>query len=155
MNEKYFNGRYNLILRTDFESNKIPKNVIVRSGKLEDVALIIRQEEIENDEVFCGNLIVNSDYSEIDFDKIFSLSLDDNCLYTNNFFECPYPPDCLLEDKLWYCSSFVLWILGNEYRTENTLYGSCRVHRISLKLIDKSYYKKPNLLEKWDLNEVL
>ena len=141
MNEKYFNGRYNLILRTDFESNKIPKNVIVRSGKLEDVALTIRQEEIENDEVFCGNLIVDSDYSEIDFDKIFSLSLDDNCLYTNNFFECPYPPDCLLEDKLWYCSSFVLWILGNEYRTENTLYGSCRVHRISLKKIEKSFYE--------------
>jgi hypothetical protein len=141
MNENYFNGKYNLILCTDFKSSKIPKNVIVRRGKLKDVALLIRQEEIDNDEVFCGNLIVNSDYSEIDFDKIFSLTLDDNCLYTNNFKISGHAPSCLLEDKLWYCSSFVLWILGNEHRTENTLYGSCRVHRISLKKIEKSFYE--------------
>jgi len=151
MNEKYFNGRYNLILCTDFKPNKIPKNVIVRSGKLEDVALTIRQEEIEIDGVFCGNFIVNSDYSEIDFDKIFSLSLDDNTLYTTGFAHTPFslhaPPNeniCWCKDDLLYCSSFVLWILGNKHRsrrstdadavrTKNSLYGICRSHRIKLK----------------------
>ena len=152
MNESYFNGKYNLILCADFKYDKIPKNIVVRSGRLEDVALTIREEEIENDEVFCGNLIVNSDYGEIDFDKIFSLLLDDNSLYTNNFKNSGHSSSCVLEDKLWYCGSFVLWILGNKHRTKNTLYGLCRVHRISLKLIDKLYYNEVELIKKWDLN---
>jgi hypothetical protein len=155
MNKKYFNGKYNLILLSKYNIDKLPDNVIVREGTLQDITFQIKSEEINNDEIFNGNLIVNSDYSEFDFEKIFSLPLDDNWLYTANFKHNPNQVSCLLEDKLWYCGSFVLWILGNEYRTENTLYGSCRVHRISLKLIDKSYYKKLNLVEKWDLNEVL
>ena len=162
MNKNYFNGKYNLILCTDYKLPTLPKNVVVRKGKLEDIVFQIKSEELNNDEIFNGNLIVNSDYSKIDFDNIFKLKLDDNWLYTSDFEHTPFPLDappsyniCRCSDEIMYCSSFVLWILGNKYRTENTLYGSCRVHRISLKLIDKSYYKKPNLLEKWDLNEVL
>ena len=155
MNESYFNGKYNLIICADFKYDKLPKNIVVRSGRLEDVALAIRKEEIENDEVFCGNLIVNSDYGEIDFDKIFSLPLDDNSLYTNNFKNSGHSPSCVLEDKLWYCGSFVLWIFGNGYRTDNTLYGLSRVHRIGLKKINSDYYKQISAVEKFDLKEVL
>ena len=44
MNENYFNGKYNLILCTDYKLPTLPKNVIVRKGKLEDIALTIKQE---------------------------------------------------------------------------------------------------------------
>ena len=159
MNKSYFNGKYNLILCADFKYDKLPKNIVVRSGRLEDVALTIRKEEIENDEVFCGNIIVNSDYGEIDFDNIFKLKLDDNWLYTNDFEHTPYslsaPPGeniCWCKDDLLYCSSFVLWILGNRHRTKNTLYGLCRAHRIGLKLIDTLYYNEVDLIKKWDLS---
>ncbi len=155
MNKKYFNGKYNLIILSKYNLDKLPDNVIVREGTLQDITFQIKSEEINNDEIFNGNLIVNSDYSKIDFEKIFSLPLDDNWLYTTNFRHSSNPDSCILEDKLWYCSSFVLWILGNKYRTENTLYGSCRAHRISLKIIDESCYKKLDLVQKWDLNEVL
>ena len=152
MNNNYFNGKYNLILCTDYKLPTLPKNVVVRKGKLEDIVFQIKSEELNNDEIFNGNLIVNSDYSEFDFEKIFSLPLDDNWLYTANFKHNPNQVSCLLEDKLWYCGSFVLWILGNKHRTKNTLYGLCRVHRISLKLIDKLYYNEVELIKKWDLN---
>tara|TARA_B100000686_G_scaffold354186_1_gene463113 strand:- start:2555 stop:3022 length:468 start_codon:yes stop_codon:yes gene_type:complete len=155
MNKKYFNGKYNLIILSNYNSTEVPNNVIVREGTLEDIAFQIRSEEINKDQIFNGNLIVNSDYSSINFKKVFSLPLDDNWLYTTNFKHDPNPSFCVLEDRLWYCSSFVLWILGNKYRTENTLYGSCRAHRINLKTIDKSYYKKLDLVTKWDLDEVL
>ena len=62
---------------------------------------------------------------------------------------------CVLEDKLWYCGSFVLWIFGNGYRTDNTLYGLSRVHRIGLKKINSDYYKEISAVEKFDLKEVL
>ena len=152
MNKNYFNGKYNLILCTDYKLPTLPKNVVVRKGKLEDIVFQIKSEELNNDEIFNGNLIVNSDYSKIDFDSIFRVKLDDNTLYTTDFKHTSYHHKCICENTLMYCSSFVLWILGNKHRTKNTLYGSCRVHRISLKLIDKLYYKEVDFIKKWDLN---
>jgi len=160
MNKNYFNEKYNLILCSDYKLPTLPKNVIVRKGKLEDIALTIKQEELDNDEVFSGNLIINRDHlDKIDFDNIFKLKLDDNWLYTSDFEHTPFtldaPPPysiCRCSDEIMYCSSFVLWILGNKHRTKNTLYGLCRVHRISLKLIDKLYYNEVELIKKWDLN---
>ena len=140
MNNNYFNGKYNLILCTDYKLPILPKNVIVRKGKLEDVAFIIRQEELDNDEVFSGNIIINHNFKKIDFDSIFRARLDNNTLYTTDFEHTPYslhaPPNeniCWCKDDLLYCSSFVLWILGNRHRIKNSLYGTCRVHRIRLK----------------------
>ena len=140
MNENYFNGKYNLILCTDCKLPTLPKNVIVRKGKLEDVAFIIRQEELDNDEVFSGNIIINHNFKKIDFDSIFRIKLDDNTLYTTDFEHTPYtlnaPPNeniCWCKDDMLYCSSTVLWILGNRHRVKNSLYGICRSHRIKLK----------------------
>jgi len=140
MNIDYFNGKYNIILCIDYKLPILPKNVIVRKGKLQDVAFQIRQEELDNDEVFSGNIIINHIFKKIDFDNIFRIKLDDNTLYTTDFEHTPYslsaPPGeniCWCKDDLLYCSSFVLWILGNRQRTKNSLYGICRSHRIGLK----------------------
>jgi len=140
MNKNYFNGKYNLILCSDYKLPILPKNVIVRKGKLQDVAFQIRQEELDNDEVFSGNIIINHIFKKIDFDSIFRARLDNNTLYTTDFEHTPYslhaPPNeniCWCKDDLLYCSSFVLWILGNRHRIKNSLYGTCRSHRIRLK----------------------
>ena len=71
MNIPYFNGKYNLILCLDYKLPTLPKNIVYRKGKLEDIVFQIKSEELNNDEIFNGNLIVNSDYSKIDFDNIF------------------------------------------------------------------------------------
>jgi len=133
MNNSYFNGKYNLILCIDYKLPILPKNVVVRKGKLEDVALIIRQAELDNDEVFSGNIIINHNFKKIDFSRILQIKLDDNTLYTTDFKHTPYHHKCICENTLMYCSSFVLWILGNRHRIKNSLYGTCRVHRIRLK----------------------
>jgi hypothetical protein len=133
MNKNYFNGKYNLILCTEYILPRLPENVIVRRGKLEDIALTIRHEELNNDEVFSGHIIINNNFKKIDFASIFKIKLDDNTLYTTDFKHTPYHHKCICENTLMYCSSFVLWILGNRQRTKNSLYGICRSHRIRLK----------------------
>ena len=135
MNKEYFNGKFNLILCSDYEPKDIPKNVIVRKGKLEDVAFTIRQEELDNDEVFSGIVIINDTFEKVKFDKILKMKLDDNKLYTNDYTHTPYLDTCVCESKLMYCSSIVLWIISRNFEkyNDNTFYGICRVHRIGLK----------------------
>ena len=115
MNKEYFNGKFNLILCSDYELKGIPKNVIVRKGKLEDVAFTIRQEELDNDEVFNGNIIVNNTFKKIELDEILKIKLDDTTLYTTNYRHTPYIDTCVCESKLMYCSSFILWIISRNF----------------------------------------
>ena len=66
MNENYYNGKYNII--------KPDMSLVNESFK-------IRQQELDNDEVFSGNLILKRDFDNLDTDKVFSLLLDDNLIY--------------------------------------------------------------------------
>jgi len=142
MNIPYFNGKYNLILCLDYKLPTLPKNIVYRKGKLEDIAFTIRQEELDNDEVFNGNIIINHNFKKIDFNSIFQIKLDDNTLYTTDFTHTPYQHECICEDKMIYCSSFVLWIISHQNRKGKcgcipprlaSLYTVCRSHRIRLK----------------------
>ena len=135
MNNNYFNGKYNLILCTDYKLPILPKNVIVRKGKLEDVAFIIRQEELDNDEVFSGNLILNKEFDNLDKDKIFLLPLNENTIYVNNIKYSSNWQECEIDDSIIYCGSFVLWLLGNQHRSPVSLFGQMRQHRIKVKKI--------------------
>ena len=95
MNKEYFNGKFNLILCSDYEPKDIPKNVIVRKGKLEDVAFTIRQEELDNDEVFSGNVIINDTFENaylqihnfIEHNKPFNLSQKDGLKHCERLLE--------------------------------------------------------------------
>ena len=142
----YFNGKYNLIINCDFEPPKLPDNIIIRKGELFKKSFEIKKEELDNDGIFLGNLIINDNFKNIDFEKIFSLPLNDNLLYTSNFYQSPavgfHPDLCKCDDKLLYCSSFVLWIIGNR---RINLYTDCISHRISLKKIEKSFYEVKEL----------
>jgi hypothetical protein len=145
MNKKYFNNKYNLIMCSSYILPKLPENVIVRKGKLEDVAFTIRQEELDNDEVFNGNIIVNHtlrhkviNFKRMDFNKILKIKLNDNTLYTTNYRHTPYIDTCVCESKLMYCSSFILWIISRNFEKydDKTFYGICRTHRIGLKKLE-------------------
>ncbi|MBC8295472.1 MAG: hypothetical protein H8E55_06725 [Pelagibacterales bacterium] len=135
MNEEYFNGKYNLI--SNYKIPELPENIIIRTGTIEDCAFKIRQEELINDEIFSGNIIVNFNFKEVDFGGIIQLTLNDNMLYTNDFQHTPYHHSCICDDKLLYCSSVVLWIIAQRKRKiKNSLYAACRSHRIKLKKMD-------------------
>ena len=74
MNENWLNGKYNLIYvgkeKETLVTGSVPKNVVLHTGKLSDIAFKIRQQELDNDEVFSGNLITTESVSNIDFDTI-------------------------------------------------------------------------------------
>ena len=120
MNETYYNGKYNTIT---------PDMDLVKE------VFRIKKQELDNDEVFSGNLILNKEFDNLDTDKIFSLPLDENTIYVNDVKYSSHWQECEIDDSILYCGSFVLWIVGNQHRTPQNLFGQMRQHRIKVKKI--------------------
>ena len=120
MNETYYNGKYNTIT---------PDMDLVKE------VFRIKKQELDNDEVFSGNLIINKEFDNLDTDKIFSLPLDENTIYVNDVKYSANWKECEIDDSILYCGSFVLWIVGNQHRTPQNLFGQMRQHRIKVKNI--------------------
>ena len=126
MNENYFNGKYNII-----KSDMTFKDEVFR----------IRKQELDNDEVFSGNLILNKEFKNLDYEKIYSLPLDDKSIYVKDFENSPHANQCSVDDSIMYCGSFVLWLLGNFDRNDYSLYANLRRHRIVLRRITEEVLK--------------
>ena len=120
MNETYYNEKYNIIT---------PDMDLVKE------VFRIKKQELDNDEVFSGNLILNKEFDNLDTGKIFSLPLDENTIYVNDVKYSSLHTECSIDDSILYCGSFVLWLLGNQHRTPQNLFGQMRQHRIKVKKI--------------------
>jgi len=155
MNHKYFNGKFTLILGEEVDKNllgTLPNNFIVYTITpeltFEKICFDIKKYELDKDEIFNGHIILNNN-TDVSFDFLIKLPLDDNSLYCNDFKHTPYfnvdgiPSGdseieiCYAKDDLLYCGSFVLWILAQRRRPKRTktLYELCRFHRIRLREI--------------------
>ena len=122
-----------LIMNINYYNNKF--NIITPKMSLQDEAFRIKKYELDNDEVFSGNLILKKDFDSLDKDKIFSLPLDDNTIYVNDVKYSSHWDKCEIDDSIVYCGSFVLWLLGNQHRSPVNLFGQMRQHRIKVKKI--------------------
>jgi len=120
MNETYYNGKY---------------NIITSDMDLVKEVFRIKKQELDNDEVFSGNLILNKEFDKLDTEKILSLPLDENTIYVNDVKYSANWKECEIDDSIIYCGSFVLWLLGNQHRTPQNLFGQMRQHRIVPKVI--------------------
>ena len=120
MNINYYNGKYNIIT---------PDMDLIKE------VFKIKKQELDNDEVFSGNLILNKKFDNLNKDKIFSLPLDDNTIYVNDIKYSSHWNECEIDDSIVYCGSFVLWLLGNQHRSPVNLFGQMRQHRIKVKKI--------------------
>ena len=120
MNETYYNGKY---------------NIITSDMDLVKEVFRIKKQELDNDEVFSGNLILNKEFDKLDTEKILSLPLDENTIYVNDVKYSANWKECEIDDSIVYCGSFVLWLLGNQHRTPQNLFGQMRQHRIVPKVI--------------------
>ena len=120
-------------MNINYYNNKF--NIITPEMSLQDEAFRIKKHELDNDEVFSGNLILKSDFDNLDKDKIFSLPLDENTIYVNDVKYSANWKECEIDDSIFYCGSFVLWLLGNQHRTPQNLFGQMRQHRIKVKKI--------------------
>jgi len=120
-------------MNINYYNNKF--NIITPEMSLQDEAFRIKQQELDYDEVFSGNLILKKDFDNLDKDKIFLLPLDDNTIYVNDVKYSSHWDKCEIDDSIVYCGSFVLWLLGNQHRTPQNLFGQMRQHRIVPKVI--------------------
>ena len=123
MNKTYYNGKY---------------NIITKDMDLVKEVFRIKRQELDNDEVFSGNLILNKKFDNLDKDKIFLLPLNENTIYVNNIKYSSNWKECEIDDSIIYCGSFVLWFLGNHHRNNQSLFADIRSHRIFPKNIWES-----------------
>ena len=92
MNKTYYNGKY---------------NIITKDMDLVKEVFRIKRQELDNDEVFSGNLILNKEFDNLDKDKIFLLPLNENTIYVNNIKYSSNWQECEIDDSIIYCGSFV------------------------------------------------
>jgi len=138
MNENWLNNKFNVIYigdtdGFDFGIWQLPTNAVLHSGKLDDIAFKIRQQELNNDEVFSGNLIINKPKKHIPFNEIFNLPLDDNSIYVKDFVNSSHAKECSVNQETMYCGSFVLWMISQYHRNDFSFYANLRRNRIVLK----------------------
>ena len=81
------------------------------------------------------------DIFHLDYEKIYSLPLDDKSIYVKDFENSPHANQCSVDDSIMYCGSFVLWLLGNFDRNDYSLYANLRRHRIVLRRITEEVLK--------------
>ena len=134
MNENWLNNKFNIIKTIDFEEDwNLSDNFKIHNNTLAKAAFNIRQGELDNDEAFSGNFILNKPVDKSWIERVSKLPLDDNSIYVNNFVNSPHADKCSIDDSIIYCGTFVLWMLSNFDRTQYPIYSNLRRHRIVLK----------------------
>ena len=134
MNENWLNNKFNIIKTIDFEEDwNLSDNFKIHNNTLAKAAFNIRQGELDNDEAFSGNFILNKSVDKSWLERVSKLPLDDNSIYVNNFVNSPHADKCSIDDSIIYCGTFVLWMLSNFDRTQYPIYSNLRRHRIVLK----------------------
>ena len=131
MNENWLNNKFNVISSID-KKYELPLDCKLHIGKLSEIVFNIRQYELDNDEVFSGNLLINKDV-DFNIEFIKGLQLDDNSIYVNNYLNSPHADLCSVDESLMYCSSSVLWLLSQYDRNDYSFYANLRRNRIILK----------------------
>jgi hypothetical protein len=134
MNENIHNGQFNLICNDDYNIDfDVPKNCNIIRNNVHNAILDIRQYELDNDEIFSGNLILKqkTDLNVLDIFK--KCSVDDNSVYVIDYWSSPHNKDCNIDESVIYCGSLVLWFFGQYQRNELPLFHNFRRNRILLK----------------------
>lgn len=131
MNKNWLNNKFNVISSID-KKYELPLDCKLHTGKLSEIVFNIRQYELDNDEVFSGNLLINKDV-DFDIEFIKGLQLDDNSLYVNNYLNSPHADLCSVDTSIIYCSSIILWTISQYDRNDYSLYANLRRSRIVIK----------------------
>jgi|TARA_B100000959_G_C14615625_1_gene474021 hypothetical protein len=134
MNENIYNGQFNLICSDGYNIDfDIPKNCNIVRNNVQDATLDIRQYELDNDEIFSGNLILKqkADLNVLDIFK--KCSVDDNSVYVIDYCNSQHNKDCNIDESVIYCGSLVLWLFGQYHRNDLSLFHSLRRNRIILR----------------------
>ena len=134
MNKNIYNGKFNILCSDDYNVDfDIPKNCNIKRGNILDTIFNIRQYELENDEIFSGNLILNTE-NHFKISDIFSqCPIDDNSVYVVDYNNSPHNDECNISEAIIYCGSFVLWLFGQYHRTNLPLFHNLRRNRIILR----------------------
>lgn len=132
MNNLFYGDKYALISKFRQGKQSEIDFFNYHDGHLSKSAFELKQKELEEDFVYKGCVILNSNL-KVNFQKLFEIKPKQNELYVHNFKSSPYMIDCSVDDTILYCDSFTFWIVGQYQRFNGRLYDACRVHRIKFR----------------------
>lgn len=119
---------------------QIAKNFKVFKGTVEQATLDIKKYELEQDILFAGVIIINSlKFLTIEGDKtklinelVSKNKLTLKNIYLNKIYHHGIDSKCYAEDKIVYCSTWVLPFYSYLKRSNNSLYANCMRHRLHM-----------------------
>lgn len=138
MNKTFYNNRYTIIAKKNLGID-FGDEVDVYYGDIQKQAYKIKKYELDNDQFYSGHIIINSPkvFKKLIKEKRSLLPITRKVLNLNNCFvnsvnHSGVHSECSIDDSIIFCSSWVLPILAENKRTQNSLYGDLFVHRIQI-----------------------
>lgn len=149
-NKAFFKDTPLLILKERISStidNGLPERLVVKIGTPREVLLPIMNSTLFHQEFFSKIIIVsdknlcNLETVNTLLDKLDSFDIDMNTMYFLSVHHSGINDQCKVDDRVIICNQWHLPLLGNNYRSNTSLYGDCVSHRIKMKSIPMLIYK--------------
>lgn len=129
---KLNNGKYTII--TPSYNKTLGGEFELYTGNFNQALLDIQKKELQENRLFSGHFII---YNPEEFNYNLQVLAKLNKLTNNNIFvesviHTGVDKECTINSNVLFCSSWVLPIVMNTYRTVNNLYGDCIARRIKI-----------------------
>lgn len=129
---KLHTGKYSVI-SPNF-SKSLSEEFEVFSGDFKQALLDIQKRELQENKLFSGHFVIfNSDEFKHNLQTLVNLNkLSNRNIFVESVVHTGVDKECTIDSNVIFCSSWVLPIVLNTYRTANTLYGNCIARRIKI-----------------------
>lgn len=129
---KLHTGKYSVI--TPSFNKSLSDEFEVFSGDFKQSLLDIQKRELQENRLFSGHFIIyNSNEFNYNLQTLVNLNnLNNRNIFVESVVHTGVDRECAIDSNVIFCSSWVLPIVLNTYRTVNTLYGNCIARRIKI-----------------------
>ena len=135
------NNKFTIITEKEYHRN-FSDSYTMFFGEPKKVLFDIEKYQITNDVMFNGHIIINNQKlsNEINFDYFKKLNLKSNNIFVIDVKHDGNYAKCKVNSDIIICNSWVLPIIMNNFRTNNSLYGDLIAHRINIKTFDLPFF---------------
>lgn len=114
--------------------NNLPEGFVPYIGDFKSSLVTIQKKELISNKLHLGHFII---YKPEEFSYNLNTLIRLNLLTPKNLFvesvkHTGVDKECTIDTNIIFCSSWVLPIILNTYRTVNTLYGNCMARRLKI-----------------------
>lgn len=127
----YYNDMFTLITENSVEK-ELPSNIKLYNFDNETAYTKIKVFEINKHTMYNGHIIMKSKQDFTLIDKVNSLNLTDNIVYSKKVVHSGIASECFIDSSFLICNSWNLPFIIYTYRTSSNLYANLKRHRVKM-----------------------